>query len=284
MNKKAYSGAYSRRFSNYTGSNKETNGSVSSVAGTYSLSVTSGEPAMGEAGYIKLANHSPLSSQAAEEPSVSNRGGFVAGTEFRAVAKANPGYRFIQWQTNIDGVGNTSRNPLEFALTKDTWLIARFEKTNTASTSKTVNVTWDGQMGRVNGNGLVLSDEGRAGSGQITAAQGSTVTLTASPLNGFHFVKWHGAPVDGKTSSTVTFQVNNNYTIRAEFAPDSATPDNGGGTGNGGNGNGGAENVSNGNVAGEGTVDRVKAFVKKWWWAILIVAYIIYKERKGGSK
>ena len=30
--------------------------------------------------------------------------------------------------------------------------------------------------------------------------------------------------------------------------------------------------------------DQVKPFVKKWWWAILIVAYIAYKEWKGAGK
>ena len=287
---KPYIGAYSRRFSNFTASNKETTSPDPGNGSNYNLSVTSGEPEMGEAGFIQLAASSPFATQQAAQPTVATRGGYAAGTSFRAVAKANPCYRFVQWQTNIDGVGNTTQNPIEFKLTKNTWLVARFEVAQGAAnnTSRTANVSWDGQMGRVNGNGLVLSEDSRAGSGVLTATAGSTVSLTASPLDGFHFVKWHGAPVDGKTSKTVSFQMNNNYAIRAEFAADGNGSGNSGGTGVSGtigNNDDVAEVVVTDTVISkQSTADRAIAFAKKWWWAIAIGLYVILKDRKGGSK
>lgn len=289
--KRTYIGAYSRRFSNYSASNKETYGSDQGGTGTYSLNVSSGNPEMGEAGFIKLASSSPFATQTAAEPTVNNRGGYAAGTAFRAVAKPYEGYQFVKWQTNIEGVGNTTQNPIEFKLNHDTSLVAIFERASFSNptVNKTATVRWDSRMGRVNGNGLVLSDESRASGGQITASQGSTVTLTASPLDGFHFVKWHGAPVDGKTSKTVTFAMNADYTIRAEFAADdsSSSSSSSGAIGTSGGAAGGSHEEpapEPGTVTKPSTTDRVVAFAKKWWWAILIVAYIVYKERKGGSK
>ena len=281
---KPYSGAYSRRFSNYSAD--ADNAPSTGAATGYNLSVTSGEPTMGETVLTQLSAPNLVNSSVETPNTPAVRGLYAAGVEMKAQAKAYNGYRFVQWQTNIDGVGYTSRNPLEFKVTKDTWLIARFERMPAALT-KTASINWDGSMGRVNGNGLVLDDTGRANSGTLSATQGSSVTITAIPLSGYHFVKWHGAPVDGKTSATVTFQMNNDYNIRAEFAADNPNTGNGGSNGGNGGGGGGAivdtPSVETPTVTGKTNTSKAMAFVKKWWWAILIVAYIVYKE-KGGLK
>lgn len=279
MKSKPYSGAYSRRFSNYSPSAK-----ASSGTGSYNLIVTSADPSLGEAVYKQLVSVSQFSSALQAEPAVSNRGSHDSGTHFRAVAKPKPGCHFVQWQTNIDGVGNTTQNPIEFALSKDTSLVACFAKDLAGDPeNKVANVSWDSKMGRVNGNGLVLSAESRSGSGQLTATQGSTVSLTASPLAGYKFVAWRGAPVEGSTSTTVSFQMNGNYAIRAEFATDTPVgpntpvdPETPGDTPIG--------PETPGNVGGASTGFNLKSFVKKWWWAILIVAYIVCRDRKGGLK
>lgn len=291
MNRRPYQGAYSRRFSNYSAANKETSGSAAGTATGFNISCSTAEPEMGE---VKLTQISMPSGSviSADQPGTSapaTRGAYAAGCNYRAEAKPFAGFRFVQWQTNIGNDGNThnfNTRVVEFKLEKDTWLIARFEKAQGAGdTSKTANVSWDGSMGRVTGNGLVLSDTGRANSGVLTANAGSTVTLTASPLAGYHFVKWQGVPVDGKTTETVSFQMNNNYNIKAVFAADN--PNSGGGNVVGGGGGGGSvitdQPVDQPTVTGGKTnTGKVKAFVKKWWWAILIVAYVVYKE--GGKK
>lgn len=284
MSNRPYTGAYSQRFNNFSATSKNTLSSDSGSTSTgYSLNVTSGEPEMGKAVVEQLNVPVFNSINSASSHEVNNRGGIPANARMKATAKSYNGYRFVQWQTNIDGVGNTTRNPLEFKVTKDTWLIARFERIPAALT-KTATLSWDGSMGRVTGNGIVLDDTGRANSGSLSAAQGSTVNITAVPLSGYHFVKWHGAPVDGKTSETVSFQMNNDYNIRAEFAADNQEGNNGGVDG-GGNGGGGAivDDQVETTVNGKSSTVKVMSFVKKWWWAILIVAWIILDE-KGGSK
>lgn len=290
MPNQPYVGAYSRRrFSNYSADNAGSN----AHNGSYNLSVTSADPTMGDAGYIKLAASSPFASAQSAETQVNNRGGgYVAGDSFRAVAKAVPGCHFVSWQTNLDGVGATTQNPIEFTLTKDTVLVARFAAdTPETPANMTANISWNSQMGRVNGAGLVLSEEGRAGSGQLTASQGSTVSLTASPLAGYKFVAWHGGPVEGKTSKTVSFPMNGNYSIRAEFMAENQTPNTGTGSGvsgtigtSGGGGGTGTGTETHSSVAPVSTGFSVMSFVKKWWWAILIVAYIVFKDKEGGSK
>lgn len=277
-----YSGAYSRRrFSNYSAAYKQLVGDP----GNYTLSVTSGNPSMGEVKVDKLTDPSPLSSESASLEAASGRKG--SGDRFRARATAYKGYRFVRWDTNIEGVGNTTQNPVSFGLAKDTWLVARFEKAgDEAQKVFTANIRWDGKMGRVNGNGLVLDDKSRAGSGTISATNGSSVTLTATPLDGYRFVAWHGAPVDGKTSKEITFQMNGSYAIRAEFA--TVDPGTGSGSGNvvGGGGGGGVANTGSPEVTSVSKPKEsgVMAFLKKWWWAVLIAAFVIYKDKEGGLK
>lgn len=274
MKRPAYNGAYSRRhFSNFSAASK------APVTGEFSLSVRSGDPSMGEVAVSKLTEPSPLSSESAEQENAGDRG-HAAGNRFRAKATAFKGFRFVKWETNLPGIAETTSNPIDFAIGQDTVLVARFEKAGSSEQpTRTAKVSWNGRMGRVNGDSLVLSPEAREGNGVVSATQGSSVTLTASPLAGYRFVKWHGAPLEGKTSPSVTFQMNANYSISAEFASSDT------GTGGGGGG------ISGGGASGSGTTETpstvktssgVVAFVKKWWWALLIAAYVIYKE--GGSK
>lgn len=281
MNKASSSEPYwKKRFSNYVAA-----GAGSANTGEYNLVVVPNDPARGGVTVEKLVDPSPMASSSATVDYASGRGSGSTGNRYRVKASASKGFRFVEFQTNLDGVGGTVQNPLEFVLSKDTRIVAVFQKAlNVSQPNRTAKVSWDGKMGRVNGNSLVTSPEVREGVGTVSATQGSSVTLTASPLAGYRFVKWHGAPVEGKTSTTVSFPMNSDYSIRAEFAANDPVPGSGGGGVN--IGGGGAENPEN--PAEEPASVRkdsgVMAFVKKWWWALLIAAFFIYKEREGGSK
>lgn len=275
-----------RRYSNYSAAGKATAGASAPNTVKYALVVVPNDPAMGNVTVERLIDPSPMASSSATADYASVRGAGSTGNRYRVRASASKGFRFVEFQTNLDGVGSTVQNPLEFILSKDTRIIAVFQKAlNVSQPNRTAKVTWDGKMGRVNGNSLVTSPEAREGVGTVSATQGSSVTLTASPLAGYRFVKWHGAPVEGKTSTTVSFPMNSDYSIHAEFAANPSVPSSGGGGGNIGGG-GSAENPEN--PAEEPASVRkgngVMAFVKKWWWALLIAAFFIYKEREGGSK
>lgn len=276
-------GAYSQRFSNYVATqaaNKET----TDPSTGYSLRVTSADPSMGEAGAIKLASFSTQTAEAAQ--TVVNRGG-DSYPVYRATAKAYQGYRFVGWKTNIDAVGNTTINPIEFPLTKDTYLVAQFEAVGAATPTTethTVRVNWDETKGRVACNGMQ--------DGVVTVDNGDSVTLTATPKTGYVFAGWTGVNLGGNVqnnqSKTITLTVTRDYNLTANFKSESGTnSDNVGGGSNSGTGAGAGVvdvvNVENVNDGGS-LFDKVIPFVKKWWWALLIVAYVIYKDMKGGSK
>lgn len=132
----------------------------------------------------------------------------------------------------------------------------------------TVKVACNGDMGRVSGNGL--SD------GVLTARNGDSVTLTATPKTGYRFVKWSGVPATTKnTNPTVTFNVTSNLSVAAEFAKETA------GTAypvGGGGGGGTVVDPANPSVTGS---TGLKALLKKYWWVLaILLGYWLYKEGK----
>lgn len=144
-------------------------------------------------------------------------------------------------------------------------------------------IGWNKNMGCVRADGMTYANaEREPSSGQITVTKGNSVFMEAVPKAGYHFVCWHGGPVDGSTQRQVTVTLTAPCAINAVFAADSvdageAPVDNNG--------------PISGNMNSETTVVytnadtfNLKAFVMKWWWAILIVAYIAYKEWKGARQ
>ena len=152
---------------------------------------------------------------------------------------------------------------------------------------KTLSVKWDSSKGSVTGSG---NFNARDGFGLATAAPGDTITLTARANQGYHFVKWGGGVLTStNTSNPISIKMNTSVEVTAVFAKDSddGTPPPGGNDDPGPLGYEGGENPPSGSGSNgrydsyprDNTMDKVKSFVKKWWWAILIVAYIVYKER-----
>lgn len=154
-------------------------------------------------------------------------------------------------------------------------------------------VGWNKNMGSVKADGLVYASNERVpSSGQINTTKGNSVTLEAVPLAGYHFVCWQGGPVDGSTNSQVTVTLNAPCTIKAVFTPDSVTVT------PGSNGEPGNLNMTPADVTTNTNANTLyrflgvypkygetylKAFVRKYWWAIAIVAYIVWKKTKGGN-
>ena len=173
-----------------------------------------------------------------------------------------------------------------------------------------LKVSWNGTQGRVTGSGSFQIDtEVPACLASAKVLTGNTVTLVATPNAGYHFERWSGMPVSGVTNKSVTIKMTQDYNIRAVFAPDmpgehpsdnptggngGEPPVSGGGNGNGGeppvsgggngNGNGNGGNHTNGLYGGSFVDQKLIPFVRQWWWAILIVAYIAYKEWKGARQ
>ena len=165
------------------------------------------------------------------------------------------------------------------------------EVIGTAETAQkvTLYVDYNKTLGRVTSAGM--------NDGAVTAPKGTQVKLEATPIGSARFVCWNTKfklPVAANTNP-LTLTLNQNERITAVFAADLTTdepvvvephvieppvidpnvidPD---------------EKPTPVNIpdfsAGAGLVDKAVAFAKKWWWALLIAAYIVYKETKGGSK
>lgn len=169
----------------------------------------------------------------------------------------------------------------------------------------TLKVSWNGAMGRVTGSGNYTVETATPPcQASAKVIPGTTVTLTAEPFAGYHFVRWNGLVTVKDTSNPVDVKMTQNCEVIAVFAPDTPGehPSDNPSGGNGGEppvsggGNGGEPPVSgggNGGIPGMlaflGVYPRIgepylRAFVRKYWWAILIVAYIAYKEWKGARQ
>lgn len=229
--------------------------------------------------------------------------------ELKAVPKS--GGRFLEWS---DGMLQASRY---IKPTGDITLTAKFGRAiQTTEQYCTLSVKCSPEAGgKV--TGVNLQD------GSVSVKKGDNVRLTATPKAGYHFVKWQGAPVSSpseRTNPSISFPVSTNCNVLALFEADKPlneephAPSNPNGTFSdnphtpaspsgtfgeepykpaseypaGGevikeepagpaSGSGGSNNH------GTDTFGQAMAFAKKWWWAILIAIYIIYKE-KGAKK
>ena len=123
----------------------------------------------------------------AENGTVTGNGKYDIGAEATLTATPNEGYHFVKWS---DGVTEATRT---IVVTENITLAAEF-----AINVYTVTLTAE--------NGTVT--------GANEYNHGAEATLTATPNEGYHFVKWS----DGVTEATRTIVVTENITLAAEFA------------------------------------------------------------------
>ena len=112
-------------------------------------------------------------------------------TELQVSATANYGYHFTQWSD-----GNTN-NPRTISLTKDTNLVALFEKNQ-----YTITTSCNAEQGTI--------------SGTKVAEYLDKITLNVLPNVGCHFTQW----TDSNTDNPRTFTLTQDTTFAAEFAMD----------------------------------------------------------------
>lgn len=139
----------------------------------------------------------------------------------------------------------------------------------------TLRVQFDASQGRVTAAGMQ--------DGSVTVRKGTQVTIEATPKDGYRFKLWDmsfrtPAGTD-PTANPITLTVNGNNTVKAVFesvkpleeppTTPSPTP---------------TPSTPTPSTPAAGIADKAVAFAKKWWWALLIVGYIVYKEREGGRK
>lgn len=274
-----YSGK--RRYSNY-----------SATVGGFTLAANPADPTMGDVRVTDITlfdeestesiNHANDRAAQAAAKTFSAATGSHRRFSVRAVPKQ--GFRFVSWDGNYP-TGHRQSPTVQVTLDRNVTLTANFERL--PETYRTVKVHWNASMGAVANPSL--------NDGRIVVRSGDYVTLTASARSGYRFVKWTGGPstVGGKTAATVGFNANNDYDITAVFEADSplnpgGTPDDPGTIITGGNGGTGGNPAGSPYVPNAGgtpsPLDAAIAFAKKWWWALLIAACLVYDFKKGGPK
>ena len=139
-------------------------------------------------------NQYTLTASAGDGGSVSGGGTFASGTQVSLTATPTSGYSFSGWSN-----GSTV-NPLTVTLNSNTTITANFQ---VIVNSYTLTVTA--------GDGGTVSTEG----GEYE--EGTEVTITATPDEGYEFISWIGSD---STSSNITLTISSNVTISANFQID----------------------------------------------------------------
>ncbi|MDE6516054.1 MAG: hypothetical protein K2L03_08455, partial [Bacteroidales bacterium] len=135
--------------------------------------------------------------------SITGDGTYEKGSEVTVIAKANTGYRFVNW-TQGGVVFSTATHT--FTVTEDVMLTANFEarpvdvETFTVSVSSN-NAAW----GRV-----TITGDG-------TYEKGSEVTITATANAGYRFVNWTQDGLSFSAKATYTFTVTEDLMLTANF-------------------------------------------------------------------
>jgi len=153
--------------------------------------ITASENLTLTATFSELIKSYTLTVTSGEGGSVSSEGGeYNEGTEVTLTATADDGYRFTVWS---DG---STEESITITLSEDTSIEAIFEMI------PIFNLTIkESQGGTISGLGGDYE-------------QGSMVTLTATPDEGFQFIRWS----DGTLESTIELTIENDITIEAFFA------------------------------------------------------------------
>lgn len=124
---------------------------------------------------------------------------YAYGTTVAATATAADGYVFNGWTGDIGG----STNPTSLTMTSNRMLTANFVEEGTITTYE-LNVS-------ISGNGTVTQNP----VGDVFA-EGSVVTLTATPDDGYRFVGWSGSV--SSTDLTIEVTMDANVNLTASFA------------------------------------------------------------------
>ncbi len=133
-----------------------------------------------------------------EGGNVTGAGEYDKGADVTITATANSGYEFVEWKANNTSVSTESS--YKFTANEDISFEAIFVKSSTPTYTVTLEHTAGGSV---------------TGGGDYK--EGATATLTATPNNGYVFVKWTEGSSEVSTDATFTVEVTKNVTYKAHF-------------------------------------------------------------------
>jgi pimeloyl-ACP methyl ester carboxylesterase len=130
---------------------------------------------------------------------------YASNAQVELTAIPSAGYHFVGWTEN--GSTTSTNSFYTFVATADRNLIAVFAPT--IANSYTIAVSASPL-----GSGIVTGGD--------TYPEGASVTVTATPNNGFAFVRWVEVGSEVATTASFTFLATRNRTLIAEFSAESA--------------------------------------------------------------
>ena len=139
--------------------------------------------------------------------SVSTSGGtYDDGTIVTVTATPNDGYEFVGWN------GSDSTNAtIDITINSNTTLEALFSEIQSTASATQYNLTVTaGTGGSVSTSGGTYDD-------------GTTVTITATPDDGYEFVRWNGSD---SSNATIDITINSDTTLEAVFSEIQSTSSN----------------------------------------------------------
>jgi uncharacterized repeat protein (TIGR02543 family) len=136
---------------------------------------------------------------------VSGAGTYDENSTVTLTATPNSGYHFVNWTDDGGSILSTS-NPYSFTLTGNVTITANFAQDDPEVTYYNVSVT-----SANNAHGTVTS----TASGRV--AEGTQVTVTAIPAQGYAFVAWMSGSTQVSTDSIYTFTVTSDIALVANF-------------------------------------------------------------------
>ena len=137
-----------------------------------------------------------LAVASSEGGSVSTTGGtYEGGTKLSITATASEGYEFSGWTGSTE-----TSNVINITLNTNITITANFELIEVVETQFTATI--------IAGNGGTVSTPGG------TLNEGTVLSITATPNDGYEFIGWTGSEV---TSNEVSITVNTDLTLTANF-------------------------------------------------------------------
>ena len=118
-------------------------------------------------------------------------------------------YRFVNWTSGTNVV--STDNPLRFTASANVNYVANFEAIP-VTPQYTISVS------AANGQGVVTATSGTNSGTRLTVDQGTQVTLTATPNEGYQFVNWTLGGVEVSTNAEYTVIANATEEYVANFA------------------------------------------------------------------
>ena len=139
--------------------------------------------------------------------SVSTSGGtYDDGTTVTITATPDDGYEFVRWNGS-----DSSNATIDITINSDTTLEAVFSEIQSTAATTQYNLTVTaGTGGSVSTSGGTYDD-------------GTTVTITATPDDGYEFVRWNGSD---SSNATIDITINSDTTLEAVFSEIQSTSSN----------------------------------------------------------